>query len=129
MLSAPQLPLSVRQKVYEYVKEKIAGLYGHKRKQIRRFTVSLVIIMQVDVRRAFREVELFHRDVGPSSFQDDKRYRCRAPSLAGIENDQASPSALRGAALVRADEDERQDRPLAAHWPSGDWRRRRRVAK
>jgi len=42
MLKTPQLPSSVRQKIYEYVKEKVAGVYGHKRQQIHRFAAGLL---------------------------------------------------------------------------------------
>jgi len=41
MLSAPQLPPSVREKILEYVQEKQAGLYGHNRRQIERFAAGL----------------------------------------------------------------------------------------
>ena len=56
ILSSPQLPPSVRQKLYEYVKDKIAGSYGHKGKQVRRFTAALAVMMQLDLRRAVRQI-------------------------------------------------------------------------
>jgi hypothetical protein len=37
MLSAPQLPESVRAHIIEYVEEKSAGLYGHNEKRLRKF--------------------------------------------------------------------------------------------
>jgi hypothetical protein len=41
MLSAPQLPPTVRTIILEYVEEKCAGLYGHNDKQLGRFTAKL----------------------------------------------------------------------------------------
>ena len=41
MLAAPRLPPLVRDKVLEYIDEKIAGSYGHSKTQIRRFTARL----------------------------------------------------------------------------------------
>src|SRR5712691_5888430 len=43
MLAAPQLPPLVRSKVLEYVEDKTAGLYGHSKAQLRRFTARLSI--------------------------------------------------------------------------------------
>jgi len=52
MLSAPQLPPSVRERIHEYVREKMNGSYGHERRQIRRFSAGLVSHLH----RAAREV-------------------------------------------------------------------------
>jgi hypothetical protein len=41
MLAAPQLPPRVRAIILEYVEEKVAGLYGHSKLQLRRFTTRL----------------------------------------------------------------------------------------
>src|SRR5262249_10241104 len=41
MLRAPQLPPSVREKIIEYIEEKSAGTYGHKKSQIERFAAAL----------------------------------------------------------------------------------------
>jgi hypothetical protein len=41
MLSTPDLPPTVRTHLLEYVDEKIAGVYGHNRRQLRRFTAGL----------------------------------------------------------------------------------------
>jgi len=41
MLSAPDLPASVRLKLYEYVEEKSAGLYGDDRIRVRKFAARL----------------------------------------------------------------------------------------
>jgi hypothetical protein len=41
MLSAPELPPTVRNIILEYVEEKCAGLYGHSDKQLRKFTIKL----------------------------------------------------------------------------------------
>lgn len=41
MLGQPQLPDLVRIKLLEYVEAKAAGLYGHNRLQLRRFTARL----------------------------------------------------------------------------------------
>ena len=41
MLAAPRLPPLVRDKILEYIDEKIAGSYGHSKTQIQRFTARL----------------------------------------------------------------------------------------
>ena len=41
MSSSKQVPAPVRAKIIEYVAEKTAGLYGHRRAQRRRFVVQL----------------------------------------------------------------------------------------
>jgi hypothetical protein len=41
ILAAPLLPPLVRDKILEYIDEKIAGSYGHSKTQIRRFTARL----------------------------------------------------------------------------------------
>ena len=41
MLEAPYLPSLVQAKIIEYVQEKIAGLYGHKKTQVSRFAARL----------------------------------------------------------------------------------------
>src|SRR5262245_31864756 len=41
MLEAPQLPSLVQAKIIEYVQERIAGLYGHNKAQVRRFVALL----------------------------------------------------------------------------------------
>jgi len=41
MLAAPQLPTPVREKITEYVSERLAGIYGHSRVQLRRFASQL----------------------------------------------------------------------------------------
>jgi hypothetical protein len=41
MLAAPQLPPLARAIILEYVDEKVAGLYGHSKLQLRRFTARL----------------------------------------------------------------------------------------
>jgi len=43
MLAAPDLPLIVRAKILEYIKEKAAGLYGGTQSQRSRFTARLSI--------------------------------------------------------------------------------------
>jgi hypothetical protein len=42
MLSSPELPPNVRVTILEYVEEKLAGLYGHNKKQLSRFTAFMV---------------------------------------------------------------------------------------
>jgi hypothetical protein len=37
ILAQPQLPVLVRDKIYEYVDRKTAGMYGHNALQVRRF--------------------------------------------------------------------------------------------
>jgi hypothetical protein len=41
MLAQPQLPVLVRDKIYEYVDRKAAGMYGHNAQQLRRFVQAL----------------------------------------------------------------------------------------
>jgi hypothetical protein len=41
MLAAPRLPPLVRDKILEYIDEKVAGSYGHSKTQIQRFTARL----------------------------------------------------------------------------------------
>ena len=41
MLAAPRLPPLVRDKIFEYIDEKVAGSYGHSKTQIRRFSARL----------------------------------------------------------------------------------------
>jgi hypothetical protein len=41
MLAAPRLPPLVRDKILEYIDEKIAGSYGHSKTQTQRFTARL----------------------------------------------------------------------------------------
>jgi predicted DNA-binding transcriptional regulator AlpA len=41
MLASPQLPPLVRAKVLEYIAERTAGLHGHNKLQLRRFTARL----------------------------------------------------------------------------------------
>ena len=45
ILWCSELPASVRDKVLEYVEEKVAGLYGHSPKQIERFVTGLSIVV------------------------------------------------------------------------------------
>jgi hypothetical protein len=37
ILSSPQVPMSVRQKIQQYVEEKVSGLYGHSETATRSF--------------------------------------------------------------------------------------------
>jgi hypothetical protein len=41
MLAQPQLPALVRIRIFEYVDEKSAGMYGHNPLQVRRFVAAL----------------------------------------------------------------------------------------
>src|SRR5262249_22194145 len=41
MLDSPRLPGLVRQKIFEYAREKIAGLYGHSERRRREFAACL----------------------------------------------------------------------------------------
>ena len=43
MLAAPQLPPLVRLKILEYIEEKAAGLYGHRKTPLRRFVARLSV--------------------------------------------------------------------------------------
>jgi hypothetical protein len=40
MLSSPELPRRARETLFTYVEEKMAGLYGHNKIQLRRFAHS-----------------------------------------------------------------------------------------
>ena len=42
MLSSPELPPSARVTILTYIEEKLAGLYGHNKKQLRRFAAGLL---------------------------------------------------------------------------------------
>ena len=42
ILSTPELPSVVKERLIEYVREKSAGLYGHNPRQVRRFTAALI---------------------------------------------------------------------------------------
>ena len=42
ILSTPELPSAVKERLIEYVREKAAGLYGHNPQQLRRFTAVLI---------------------------------------------------------------------------------------
>ena len=42
ILSTPELPSVVKERLIEYVREKSAGLYGHNPQQLRRFTAVLI---------------------------------------------------------------------------------------
>ncbi len=42
MLSSPELPPSARVTILTYIEEKLAGLYGHNKKQLRRFVAFMV---------------------------------------------------------------------------------------
>src|SRR5215831_3109999 len=42
MLSEPRLPPAVRTKILEYVREKIAGLYGHGKRELLRFSARIL---------------------------------------------------------------------------------------
>src|SRR5215471_14501156 len=39
ILCAPRLPLPVRIKILEYVQERVSGMYGHSKSQLRRFSI------------------------------------------------------------------------------------------
>jgi predicted DNA-binding ribbon-helix-helix protein/predicted DNA-binding transcriptional regulator AlpA len=41
ILASPRLPVPVRQKIFEYTREKIAGLYGHNERRRREFAACL----------------------------------------------------------------------------------------
>jgi len=58
MLAAPQLPALVRTKILEYIDEKIAGVYGHNKVQLRRF-ITRLSVGAVD--QALLKVEEFNR--------------------------------------------------------------------
>ena len=49
MLASPGLPIAARQKLLEYVQDKIAGVYGHSHRRRRKFAANL----------AFKEIDGF----------------------------------------------------------------------
>jgi len=49
ILVSPRLPTPVRQKIFEYVREKIAGLYGHSERRRREFAACLTVAQIDDV--------------------------------------------------------------------------------
>jgi hypothetical protein len=58
MLSSPTLPPHVRQKIIEYVEERMTGAYGHNRAQRRRFAARLAVALGLD---ASRDMTQIHR--------------------------------------------------------------------
>ena len=47
MLGSPRLPAAARAKVIEYVREKLAGRYGHSKAQLRRFADHLQLSTKI----------------------------------------------------------------------------------
>ena len=47
MLGSPRLPAPARAKVIEYVREKLAGRYGHSKAQLRRFADQLELSTKI----------------------------------------------------------------------------------
>jgi hypothetical protein len=50
MLAAPHLPPLVRAIILEYIDERVAGLYGHSKFQLRRFTARQAVQSSGDTR-------------------------------------------------------------------------------
>jgi hypothetical protein len=46
MLASPQLPQPVREKISEYVNERLEGKFGHSRVQLRKFACRLAVELQ-----------------------------------------------------------------------------------
>jgi hypothetical protein len=67
MLAASKLSPSVRERIFEYVQEKTAGLYGHHKKQIRRFAdaLSLAMLESAPTPQYSKSHRHFDRDVAP----------------------------------------------------------------
>ena len=47
MLSSPELPPRARVAILTYIEEKLAGLYGHNKKQLRRFAAGSLFASNV----------------------------------------------------------------------------------
>jgi hypothetical protein len=41
ILCAPRLPLTARIKILEYIQERVSGVYGHSKSQLRRFSIRI----------------------------------------------------------------------------------------
>ena len=41
ILGAPRLPLPARIKILEYIQERVSGVYGHSKSQLRRFSIRI----------------------------------------------------------------------------------------
>jgi len=77
MLASPRLPVLARQKIFEYVQEKIIGLYGHSKRRRRVFATSLPIARL----NSFAVEESQQRD----SRQRRRRRQLQDPSELGIQ--------------------------------------------
>ena len=64
MLSSPELPPNVRFTIWKYVEEKLDGLYGHNKTQLRRFAAGLVRARAVCRQCSRGYSRLDHRQVG-----------------------------------------------------------------
>lgn len=56
MLASPTLPPRVRQKIIEYVEERMTGAYGHNRAQRRRFAARLSVTFGLGEAEEIREI-------------------------------------------------------------------------
>jgi hypothetical protein len=56
MLASSQLPAPVREKVIEYVQERLAGLHGHSASQCRKFAARLTIKLRPTASDLIREI-------------------------------------------------------------------------
>jgi hypothetical protein len=77
MLAAAQVPLLVRARILEYLDEKIAGLYGHSKIQLRRFGARLapesVVHSQAKLAEAAQKTQHYRQDLRPVRFAWDHR--------------------------------------------------------
>jgi hypothetical protein len=66
LLAAPQLPPLVRLKILEYIEERAAGLYGHRKTPLRRFAARLSVMPFDDHVRT--KVVTEHHEAVPEDF-------------------------------------------------------------
>ncbi len=56
MLASPRLPPPVRQKIIEYLEERLTGVYGHSRQQGRKFAARLAANLRSPAADSVREI-------------------------------------------------------------------------
>jgi len=82
MLAAPRLPALVQARILEYIDEKTAGLYGHNNRQLRRFTVGLLVRPADQARRGGTKVDKGDREL-------EKQFNLHSSQLIAIEEEAA----------------------------------------
>jgi predicted DNA-binding transcriptional regulator AlpA len=67
MLASPQLPQPVRNKIVEYLKDRLAGHHGHSRPQLQKFATRLSLKVQPT---AFERINELHSHNSPDAWSD-----------------------------------------------------------